>query len=43
MDINARVYARKRIDIWRPQKSYPETVKENVKILDDYLTLCEKK
>ena len=42
MDINARVYARKRIDIWRPQKSYPETVKENVKILDDYLTLCEK-
>lgn len=42
MDINARVYARKRIDIWTPQKSYPETVKENVKILDDYLTLCEK-
>ncbi|MBQ7629025.1 MAG: hypothetical protein IJS81_02245 [Selenomonadaceae bacterium] len=42
MDFNARVNLRKRIDIWEKQKSYPETVKENVQILDDYFTLCEE-
>lgn len=36
-----RINARKGVDGWK-NKSYPETVKENVKILDDYLTLCEK-
>lgn len=41
MDINARVNARKRIDVWK-YRIFPETVKENVQILDDYLTLCEK-
>ena len=30
-----------KIDDWKG-RHYPETVKENVKILDDYLTLCEK-
>ena len=42
MDFNARVNLRKRIDIWEKHKDYPETVKENVRVLDDYLTLCEK-
>ena len=41
MDINARVNARKRIDVWK-DRSYPSTVKENFQIFDDYLTLCEK-
>ena len=42
MDFNARVNLRKRIDIWEKHKDYPETVKENFQVLDDYLTLCEK-
>ena len=42
MTVDARVNMRKRIDIWTKSKSYPETVKQNVKNLDDYLTLCEK-
>ncbi|MBR5914579.1 MAG: hypothetical protein IKZ58_09485 [Selenomonadaceae bacterium] len=42
MDLNSRINARKRIDILTKNKSYPETVKENVKIFDDYLTLCEE-
>ncbi len=33
--------ARDRIDTWS-NRAYPETVKEYTKILDDYLTLCEK-
>ena len=41
VDINARVNARKRIDVWK-DRSYPSTVKENFQIFDDYLTLCEK-
>lgn len=32
--------ARKRIDTWS-DREFPETRAENVKILDDYLTLCE--
>ena len=41
VDINARINARKRIDVWQ-NKKFPDTVKENFQILDDYLTLCEK-
>ena len=37
-----RVSARDRSEVWN-NKTYPNTVKENVQILDDYLTLCEKK
>ena len=33
--------SRKNIEIWS-KKNYPETVVENTKILDDYLTLCEE-
>lgn len=36
-----RLNSRKTIDAWS-QKNYPETRAENVKILDDYLTLCEE-
>lgn len=41
MSLYARMNARKTIDIWS-RKNYPETRDENVKILDDYLTLCEQ-
>lgn len=36
-----RLAAREQIDSWK-ERSYPETFKEIVKILDDYLTLCEE-
>ena len=36
-----RIDSRKRIDVWK-DRSFPETRAENVKIFDDYLTLCEK-
>lgn len=42
MDWEKQFNVRKSIDDWK-NKSYPETVEENVKILDDYLTLCEEK
>ncbi len=41
ISLQHRVDARDRIDVWK-DKSFPETCKENIKILDDYLTLCEK-
>lgn len=41
ISLNGRLLSRERIDVWQ-NKSYPDTVKENVKILDDYLTLCEE-
>ena len=41
MNYKERVKSRKLIDGWKA-KDYTETVKENSKILDDYLTLCEK-
>ena len=37
----SRLTARNTIDGWA-KKNYPETRDENVKILDDYLTLCEE-
>ena len=40
MDFKARLDTRKISTSWN-DKNYPETVKENVQILDDYLTLCE--
>ena len=41
MDWEKHVTAREnKIDDWKG-RHYPDTVKENVKILDDYLTLCE--
>lgn len=39
--VHQRIIERERIDIWKDRK-FPETRKEYVKILDDYLTLCEK-
>ncbi len=36
-----RIESRTTIDEWK-DKNFPETVSENIKILDDYLTLCEK-
>ena len=36
-----RLEARDIIDTWA-EKNYPETCSENVKILDNYLTLCEE-
>ena len=36
-----RIHAYNVIDSWA-NKNYPETRNENVKILDEYLTLCEK-
>lgn len=36
----SRLEARKTIDAWS-EKYFPETRAENIKILDDYLTLCE--
>mgnify|MGYP002623409543 FL=1 len=37
---NERIKARRVIDLWK-NRNFPETVAENIKILDDYLTLCE--
>lgn len=39
MDPQARLNARDIIDGWA-DKNYPDTRDENIKILDDYLTLC---
>ena len=36
-----RLEARNEINAWA-EKHYPETCAENIKILDDYLTLCEE-
>lgn len=36
-----QIAARDRVEVWN-SRTYPETLKENVKIFDDYLTLCEK-
>ena len=36
-----RVEERKRIDVWK-DRNFPDTRAENLKILDDYLTLCEE-
>ena len=41
ISLAGRLAARERIDKWK-NKSYPDTVKENAKILDEYLTLCEE-
>ena len=41
MDFKSRLNMRNMIDDWK-DKNYPDSVKENVRILDDYLTLCEK-
>lgn len=41
MDLNSKMDARETIDAWK-DKNFPETRAENIKILDDYLTLCEK-
>lgn len=41
MDQEARLNSREIIDGWS-EKDYPETREENIKILDDYLTLCEE-
>ena len=41
MNWSTRLIARNTVDAWT-NKNYPETVKENVQILEDYLTLCEK-
>ena len=35
-----RILEREMMDVWK-ERNFPETKKENVKILDDYLTLCE--
>ena len=37
-----RIHGNEVIDAWNNQKRYPETLNENKKILDDYLSLCEK-
>lgn len=39
MDQQSRLNARNTIDGWA-DKNYPDTRDENIKILDDYLTLC---
>ena len=41
MTFNQRLGARARIDIWA-NRTFPKTRDENVKILDEYLTLCEQ-
>ena len=41
MSYRERIKSRQLIDGWK-NKDFPETKKENVQILDDYLTLCEK-
>lgn len=42
MNFTKRTAARKRTEIWA-ERYFPETLAENVKILDDYLTLCIEK
>lgn len=39
MNLDSRLKVREITDIWN--RTYPETCKENTKILDDYLALCE--
>ena len=41
IDFEKRVASRKRIDVWQ-DRNFPDTREENIKILDDYLTLCEE-
>ena len=41
MSPQAKMNLRKDSESWN-KKNYPETRAENIKILDDYLTLCEK-
>ncbi len=41
IDYNGRLASRERIDKWK-DRNFPATRAENIKILDDYLTLCEK-
>ncbi|MBQ7476848.1 MAG: hypothetical protein IJT06_05585 [Selenomonadaceae bacterium] len=41
MTPDIRIGARERIEIWKDRR-FPETKIEYTKILDDYLTLCEK-
>lgn len=41
MNYQERFDSRERVEIWS-RKNYPETREENIKILDDYLTLCEE-
>ena len=41
MSYKERLDSRERIEVWT-RKNYPETRVENIKILDDYLTLCER-
>ena len=41
MNCNSRLNTRKDAENWH-KKNYPATCAENIKILDDYLTLCEK-
>lgn len=41
MNYKHRLDSRERIDTWT-KKNYPETRAENIKILNDYLTLCEQ-
>lgn len=41
MNLGARIRTRDRAEVWN-NRNYPETRAENIKIFDDYLTLCEK-
>ena len=41
MNLNTHLVAREKSEIWN-DKYYPKTLTEYVKILDDYLLLCEK-
>ena len=41
MNFFTRMEDRKQAEAW-DDKNYPETREENIKILDDYLTLCKK-
>ena len=41
LNYETRLNSRKRIEEWS-DRNFPETVAENRKILDDYLTLCEE-
>ena len=41
IEFGSRITARERIDKWR-DRNFPETKSENIRILDEYLTLCEK-
>ena len=42
MDINTHIKARDEIEKWTT-KNFPESRKENIKIFDEYLKLCERK